>query len=93
MGDYERVPVEDWADVTDHLRELAADGEVSESDEGVEITVGSATFLVTKDGRVSAGMPLHDFEDGEVEVLYFDHDRGAVRVENGDRSYEFRAPS
>ncbi|UPV76074.1 hypothetical protein M0R89_08455 [Halorussus limi] len=93
MDDYERVPVGDWSDVTEHLRELAGDGEASESDEGIEITVGNATFLVTRDGRVSAEMPLHDFEDGEVEVLYFDHDRGAVRVEDGDRSYEFRAPA
>ncbi|WP_137286438.1 hypothetical protein [Halorussus salinisoli] len=92
MDDFERVPVEDWNAIADHLREIAADGEVSESGEGIEITVGSATFLVTKDGRVSAGMPLHDFEDGGVEALYFDHDADAIRVEGGDLSYEFRKP-
>jgi hypothetical protein len=92
MEDYERASIENWNAITDHLREFAADGEVSESDEGIEITVGSATFLVTKDGRVSAGMPLHDFEEGGVEALYFDHDREAIRVEGGDLSYEFRKP-
>ena len=48
MGDYERVPIEDWNAVTDHLRAFAADGEVDESRQGIEITVGRATFLVTK---------------------------------------------
>jgi len=93
MAEYERVAIDDWPAVVDHLREFAGDGEVDESDERVEVTVGSASFLVTKDGRVEAGMPLHDFEDGEIEALYFDHDRGTVRVEDGDRSYEFRKPS
>jgi len=92
MEDYERVAIENWHTVADHLREFAAGGEVSESGEGIEVTVGSATLLVTKDGRVSAGMPLHDFEDGGVEALYFDHDREAIRVEGGDLSYEFRKP-
>lgn len=75
------------------MRAFAGDGEVSESDEGIEVTVGSATLLVTKDDRVAAEMPLHDFEDGNVETLCFDHDRDAVRVEDADRSYEFRRPS
>jgi hypothetical protein len=92
MDDYERVPIEEWTLVADHLREFAGDGEVDESDEGIEVTVGSATLLVTKDGRVTAGMPLHDFEDGGVDALYFDHDADAIRVEGGDVSYEFRKP-
>ncbi|WP_128477261.1 hypothetical protein [Halorussus pelagicus] len=92
MDDYERVPIEDWNAVADHLREFGAGGELAESDEGIEVTVGSATLLVTKDGRVAAGMPLHDFEDGAVEALYFDHDAETVRVEGGDVSYEFRKP-
>lgn len=53
---------------------------MSKSDEGIEVTVGSATLLVTKDGRLSAKMPLHDFEDGRVNALYFDHDRDARQV-------------
>ncbi len=92
MDDYERVPIEEWDLVADHLRKFATGGEVDESDEGIEVTVGSATLLVTKDGRVAAGMLLHDFEDGGVEALYFDHDADAVRVEGGDVSYEFRKP-
>lgn len=92
MEEYERATIDNWTAIADHLREFAADGKVSESAEGIEITVGSATFLVTKDGRVSAGMPLHDFEEGGVEALYFDHDHEAIRVESGDRAYEFRKP-
>lgn len=91
--DYERVPVENWDALVDHLKRFAGDcGDVAESGEGVEITVGSGTFLVTRDGRVQAGMPLHDFEDDEVEALYFDHEDDAIRVEGGGRTYEFRRP-
>jgi hypothetical protein len=92
MDDYERVAIEDWTAIVSHLREFAEGGDISESGEGIEVTVGSATLLVTKDGRVAAGMPLHDFEEGGVEALYFDHDADAIRVESGDRSYEFRKP-
>ena len=92
MSEYERVLLEPWSGVADTLREFAAEGEVSESGEGIELTFEGATFLVARDGRVSAEMALHEFEAGDVDALYFDHDRGAVRVEPGDVSYEFRRP-
>ncbi|WP_435180851.1 hypothetical protein [Halorussus sp. AFM4] len=92
MSEYERVPLEPWSAVADHLRAFAAEGEASESGEGIEIAVGDSTFLVARDGRVRAEMPLHEFEAGDVDALYFDHDRGAVRVEAGDVSYKFRKP-
>ncbi|NHN48346.1 hypothetical protein G9464_12160 [Halostella sp. JP-L12] len=92
LDDYERVPIADWAAVEDHLRRFAEGGELSRSDEGVAVTVGSARLTVTRDGRVEAGMPLHEFEDGGVEALYVDHDGGRIRIEGGDRSYEFRKP-
>jgi hypothetical protein len=86
------APIENWSAALDHLREFGADGAVDESDEGVEVTVEIASFLVAKDGRVAAGMALHDFEDGDAEALYFDHDAETIRVEGGDVSYEFRKP-
>ncbi|USZ69493.1 hypothetical protein NGM10_07095 [Halorussus salilacus] len=92
-ADYERVPLDDWASVRTHLRDFAEGGAVTESDEGIAVTVGSARFSVTRDGRVEAGMPLHDFEDGGVEALYFDRAHDRIRVEGGEVSYEFRRPS
>lgn len=92
-ADYERVLLDDWASVEDHLREFAEDGEITESDDGIAVTVGNARFSVTRDGRVEAGMPLHGFEDGGVDALYFDRAHDRIRIEGGDLSYEFRKPS
>lgn len=91
--EYERVPISDWRAVEDHLREFVREGgEVAESAERIEVRVGNASFSVTRDGIVTAGMALHDFEDGGVEALYFDHERERIRIESGDSSYVFRRP-
>ncbi|WP_158055403.1 hypothetical protein [Halorussus halophilus] len=92
-SDYERVLISDWHAIVDHLRQFFGTfGAISESDDRLSVAVGNAGFSVTKDGRVTAGMPLHSFEDGAVEALYFDHERDRIRIEGDDRSYEFRKP-
>ncbi len=37
-------------------------------------------------------MPLHEYADDGVDALYVEHERGRIRIEGGDRSYEFRRP-
>ena len=51
---------------------------------------GNARFHVARDGRVDAGMPLHDF-DGHADALLLDPAAGRIRVA-GSVSYEFRFP-
>ncbi len=69
-----------------------------ETVDGVERAVcdfGRATFAVTEDGRVDAGMPLHGF-DGRVDRLAFEGTEpasaDAVRVVGPDVEYVYRRP-
>jgi len=53
-----------------------------------------ATFAVTREGRVDAGMPLHEFE-GRADRLVFAGDPAsadAVRVVGPDVAYVYRRP-
>jgi hypothetical protein len=89
---YERVPIEDWDGIEDALRRIAG-GTVESSNGEVSLVSGSATFTVTREGGVDAGMPLHAFERESVEALYVDADRGRIRVYGPDGlAYEFRTP-
>ncbi|WP_458206784.1 hypothetical protein [Haladaptatus sp. NG-SE-30] len=85
----ERVPLSDWDAVESHLRRFA--GNVDASDSKLVSRMGVARFAVTRDGRVTAGMPLHDF-DGRADSLIFDHNRGAIRIERAGSTYVFRRP-
>jgi hypothetical protein len=86
------VPLTDWNRIAAELRTL--DGTVTETGDRIELRAGSATFAVTRDGRVEAGMPLHDLNTGSVTGLAVDHGRGAIRLvtDDGDVEYEFRVP-
>ncbi|MFC5365723.1 hypothetical protein [Salinirubrum litoreum] len=86
------VPLTDWRRVESALRDL--DGTVTATDDRIELRSGSARFAVTRDGRVEAGMPLHDLTTGRVTALAVDHDRGAIRLvtDDGEMAYEFRLP-
>ncbi len=87
--------------VREHLRAWceAGGGECRvESVDGVERAVcdfGRATFAVTAEGRVEAGMPLHGFE-GHADRLVFEADEpagaDAVRVVGPDLEYVYRRP-
>jgi hypothetical protein len=90
---YERVPMEDWEAIEEHLRRIADRGALEASEEEVVVRAGSARFGVTRDGGIDAGMPLHGFEKGDVEALYVDHDGDRIRVYGPDGlAYEFRKP-
>ena len=95
------VPVTEFDAVREHLAAWceAGGGEVyEETVDGVERVVcdfGRATFAVTTDGRVDAGMPLHGF-DGGADRLVFEGETparaDAVRVVGPDLSYVYRRP-
>jgi len=90
---YERVPIDDWAGIESHMRRIAGRGSIETSDAEIAVQSGSARFAVTRDGGIDAGMPLHAFEKGDIEALYFDHGRDRIRVYgSGGLAYEFRKP-
>ncbi len=69
-----------------------------ETVDGVERAVcdfGRATLAVAADGRVEAGMPLHEF-DGRADRLVFEgetpSEAGAVRMVGTDLEYVYRRP-
>ena len=86
------IPLTDWGQVESALRGL--DGTVTASDDRLELRSGSARFAVTRDGKVDAGMPLHDLQTDDVVALTFDHERPAIRLETAEDGvrYEFRVP-
>jgi hypothetical protein len=87
-----RVRLGDWDTLTDELRRFGQGGEVTVGDDAIRVDLGSAHVEVSRDGRVSTGMPLHDFErEGEV-TLAFDHEAGELTVEDETVSYTFRRP-
>lgn len=88
-----RVPVDDWAALQRHLRRFAGAGDVSVTDDRVVVSTGAARLVVTRDGQLRTGMPLHEFEKADVEALVFDHGDGHVEVTGpGGLRYEFRRP-
>ena len=87
-----RVRLDDWEAVIHELRRFGTAGDVTTGDDWIRLEFGSARVEVTRTGRVSAGMPLHEFErEGEVDLLV-DHEEGALTVEADDVSYTFRRP-
>lgn len=90
---YDRVPLDDWAGIEERLRRVAGPGAVTVSGGEIRLASGSATFTVTREGEIDAGMPLHGFAKGGVDALYVDADRGRIRVYGpGGLAYEFRVP-
>jgi hypothetical protein len=87
-----RIELSDWDAVVEELRQFGEPGDVTAGDGRIRIDVGSARLEVSRDGRVSTGMPLHDFEHRGAVELVVDHDAGSVRTEADDVSYTFRRP-
>ncbi len=84
-----RVPISDWDAIADNLDRFSPDVDVH--DARIVARMGVARFSISRDGHVTAGMPLHDF-DGRADSLVFDHDSGAIRIERAGVSYVFRRP-
>lgn len=97
----ERISIDDWDAVRDELRRFGEVGDVTTGEDRIRLDFGSARLELSKDGRVAAGMPLHDFEreregeelgrEGDVELVV-DHDAGALTVDAADVTYTFRRP-
>lgn len=95
----ERIRLDDWDAVRDELRRFGESGDVTTDDDRTRIDFGSARLELSRDGRVSAGMPLHDFDregeaferEGDVELVV-DHDAGTLTVDADDVTYTFRRP-
>jgi hypothetical protein len=87
-----RVQFDEWDTVVEELRRFGESGDVTVEDDRVRIAFGSARVVVSRDGRVSTGMALHDFEaTGGVELVV-DHDSGSLSVDAHEVTYTFRRP-
>ncbi|SEQ95140.1 hypothetical protein [Natrinema salaciae] len=87
-----RVQLGDWETVIDELRRFGETGDVTTGDDRIRIDFGAAHLEVSRDGRVSTGMPLHDFDwRGAVEFVV-DHDAGSLTIDADDVAYTFRRP-
>ncbi|MFB6178816.1 MAG: hypothetical protein ABEI77_03715 [Halorientalis sp.] len=95
-GGPERVALADWGTVVDHLDDFCQGGKFTVEDDCVTCEFPNAQVVVTRDGTVETGMPLHTFEREGVDALLFDHERGELTVElgaEGDRlGYTFHRP-
>ncbi|MFB6139521.1 MAG: hypothetical protein ABEJ26_03695 [Halosimplex sp.] len=92
MVDAATVDPTDRDAVRRELVRFAGPDAVSGRDDGALVASGVTHVAVRPDGRVEAGMPLHEFA-GAPDRLVFDHDAGEVRVAaEGGVSYAFRRP-
>ncbi|WP_222916281.1 hypothetical protein [Natrinema sp. SYSU A 869] len=88
-----RIQLSDWDTVIDELHRFGETGDVTTGDDRIRIDFGSAHLEVSRTGRVSTGMPLHDFEQqGEVDLVV-DHGAGSLTIDADDVVYTFRRPS
>jgi len=92
MSEPEPIPLSDWDAVTAGLRAFGDRGDVSAGEGWIRVDFGSAHVECSRDGHISTGMPLHEFErEGDAEIV-IDHDRGTLAVDADDVSYTFRRP-
>lgn len=85
----EAIPLSEWNRLIDHLRRWAGDADVTTDDQHACVQFTTAQFTVYRDGRVDAGMPLHEV-DAAASELVFDSD--AVHVQGEGLAYTFRRP-
>lgn len=88
---FELIPLTAWDRLRDGLERFCAGG-VEEEGDRLTCRRGVATFSVSRDGEIEAGMPLHGFETSGVETLGIDVDSGELLVETGETRYVFRRP-
>ena len=92
LDEFERVALADWPAVVDACRRFAGEGRVDVDADRVTLSVGASSVVVTRDGRVETGMPLHAFAVDDAAALWFDHDGGRLAVDDDGVTYEFRRP-
>ena len=87
-----KVKLTDWETVTAELQQFGAAGEVSTDDNSIRVEFTNAYIEVTKEGTISTGMPLHDFEhEGDVSLM-IDHENNAISIQTDELNYTFRCP-
>lgn len=86
------VPLDEWERVVEQLRRFGDEGAVTDREDVVRVEFERAYLEVTRGGRVSAGMPLHDFSTGGGVALVFDHDADELRVRGDTVEYRFERP-
>lgn len=91
-GGSRRLRLDEWDAVVEELRQFGEPGDVTVEDDRVRVAFGSARVAVSRDGSVSTGMPLHDFEATDEVELVVDHDGGSLSVDAPDVTYTFRRP-
>lgn len=82
----------DWDSVVEELRRFGEGGDVTTGEGWVRVEFGSAHVELAREGRLSTGMPLHEFEREGAVDLVVDHDAGTITVEAEDVTYTFRRP-
>ncbi|MEF8821030.1 MAG: hypothetical protein V5A52_02020, partial [Halovenus sp.] len=87
-----RVNITEWDAVVDELRQFGSSGDVTTDDGWVRLDFGSAYVELSREGWISTGMPLHEFEQDGLTELTVDHGGGSLTVEAADTSYTFRRP-
>ncbi|MFW6435222.1 MAG: hypothetical protein ACOCY1_02475 [Halovenus sp.] len=87
-----RVTFTEWDAVVDELRRFGRSGDVRIDDDRIRVDFGSAYVELSREGWITTGMPLHEFEQSGATELVVDHDAGSLTVEAGDTSYTFRRP-
>ena len=86
------IQLSDWAAVTSEIQQFGSLSEVTTGDDHIRVDFGRAYLEVKKEGAVSTGMPLHEFEhDGEGKLIV-DHENDSITVITGSVEYTFRRP-
>ena len=86
------IQLSDWSALTAEVQQFGATGEVTTGEDHIRVSFGRAYVAVGKDGTVSTGMSLHEFEHEGDGVLIVDHENGSITVETAAVEYTFRRP-
>jgi hypothetical protein len=87
-----RVHLNEWETLIDELHRFGRAGEVTATDDRIQIDFGSARVELSRDGTLQTGMPLHDFTHDDTVAVVVDHDAGTLTVDADTVSYTFRRP-
>jgi hypothetical protein len=86
------IPLSAFDRVTEELRAFADGAPLTETDDAVRVAFENARVEVTRDGRVEAGMPLHDLAAVDATAVAVDHEAGELRVRAEGVAYTIRRP-
>ncbi|MFC6835141.1 hypothetical protein [Halomarina ordinaria] len=92
MEDTLALSLGEWDRVVDALDRFARSGTVTAGADAVRADFGSASLELARDGRVDAGMPLHEFSTTGEVTLHFDFEAGELTVADEGLRYTFRRP-